>query len=58
MGYNWKEDSIEYVIGLKNEIIKNKNCTIQLPKNWLDNDILMIKNNRDGSLKYEMEMLF
>lgn len=31
LGYGWTEDSIEYAIGLKDDIIDDYNCEIQLP---------------------------
>lgn len=29
-GYNWVDDSIEYVIGLKDGVIQGANCTVNL----------------------------
>ena len=35
LGYNWTEKTIEYVIGLKQGIIDNANCSVELPdENW------------------------
>ena len=35
IGYHWTEDSIEYAIGLKEDMIEDYNCSIVLPiKNW------------------------
>lgn len=64
LGYNWTDNSIEYVIGLKNGTINNKNIDIELPdKGWT-----IVKGNtdnlskiyediyKDGLLKYEIEM--
>ena len=31
LGYNWTADSIEYVIGLKEGIIPEANCSVDLP---------------------------
>ena len=66
LGYNWTKDSIEYVIGLKNGIIDNSNCDVELPKDgWTivkgDTDNLPIiykEIYKDGPLKYEIEMFF
>lgn len=66
LGYNWTKDSIEYVIGLKNGIIDNDNCNIDLPKDgWTivrgnTNELSKIYEGiyKDGPLKYEIEMFF
>jgi len=63
LGYNWTEDTIEYVIGLKEGIIEGANCTVDLPdEGWIDYkgntaDLQEIyrKIYEDGSLKYEIE---
>jgi len=66
MGYNWTNDTIEYAIGLKNGIIENANCDIDLPEDgWTiikgDTNSLSLlyeKIYKDGLLKYEIEMFF
>ena len=66
LGYNWTENSIEYVIGLKNGTIENANCNILLPeKGWNiikghTDDLESIYNKIyvNGLLKYELEMFF
>ena len=58
------DDSIEYVIGLKEGIIDNKNIDIDLPETGWNivkgntNDLSKIYEDiyKDGSLKYEIEM--
>lgn len=64
LGYHWTADSIEYVIGLKEGIIENSNCTVELPDTgWItvkgktsDLSSLYDKIYMDGNLKYEIEM--
>ncbi|MEE3342556.1 MAG: hypothetical protein VZS44_00515 [Bacilli bacterium] len=64
LGYNWTNDSIEYVIGLKDGIIADKNIDIDLPdEGWIivkgsTNDLSKIYEDiyKDGPLKYEIEM--
>ena len=66
LGYNWTEDSIEYVIGLKNGFIDNANCDVELPNDgWSivigdTNKLPLIykKIYEGGPLKYEIEMFF
>ncbi len=31
LGYNWAQNTIEYAIGLKDGVIENANCTVELP---------------------------
>lgn len=31
LGYNWTDDSIEYIIGLKSGVIKGADCFVELP---------------------------
>lgn len=50
LGYNWTNDSIEYVIGLKDGVIDNQNCIINLPEEgW----IIVTGNTNDLSKLYE-----
>lgn len=64
LGYHWTSNSIEYVIGLKEGIIANKNVDIDLPNTgWIivkgDTDNLSKiyeEIYKDGPLKYEIEM--
>lgn len=64
LGYNWNNDSIEYVIGLKNGTINNANFEIELPKDgWTivkgnTNDLSIIYERiyKNGPLLYEIEM--
>ena len=36
LGYNWTDNSIEYVIGLKDGIIDQANCEVELPDDdWI-----------------------
>ena len=63
LGYNWTNDSIEYVIGLKDGVIDNQNCIIDLPEegwsivNGNTNELAKIYEDiyKDGILKYEIE---
>ena len=63
LGYNWTESSIEYVIGLKEGIIKGCNCAAELPDTgWITfrgktENLSQIYNEiyKDGSLTYEIE---
>lgn len=62
LGFNWKDNSIEYAIGLKEGLIAAANFEIDLPDKWdsvygrtekladIYNDIY-----RDGALLYEIE---
>lgn len=34
LGYNWTDSAIEYVIALKDGLIDNADCTVELPDNW------------------------
>ena len=64
LGYNWTDDTIEYVIGLKKGVIDNQNCIINLPDegwsivNGNTNELAKIYEDiyKDGILKYEIEM--
>ena len=63
LGYKWTNNTIEYAIGLKEGIIPNANCDINLPdSNWTivkgDTDRLPLIYNeiyKNGPLKYEIE---
>lgn len=66
LGCNWSEDSIEYIIGLKNGTISKANFITTLP----DNNWIIIKGRIEdlssiyeqiyskGPIKYEIEMLY
>lgn len=64
LGYNWTEDSIEYVIGLKEGEIENANCTVILPdEGWVtvqgkttDLEHIYDKIWSEGALRYEIEI--
>ena len=64
LGYNWTEKTIEYVIGLKQGIIDNANCSVELPdENWScisgktsELGAIYDKIYADGRLTYEIEM--
>lgn len=64
LGYNWDNDSIEYVIGLKKGTIDNANFEIELPqdgwtilKGQIDDLPLMYEEiYKDGPLSYEIEL--
>ena len=65
LGYNWTDNTIEYVIGLKEGTI-DKSINVNLP----DDGWTIVKGNtddlskiyeeiyKDGPLKYEIEMFF
>ena len=63
LGYNWTENTIEYVIGLKHGDIEGANCTVELPDtgwvkvNGKTSDLPQIyqKIYLDGNLKFEIE---
>ena len=63
LGYNWKENSMEYVIGLKDGIIDQANCTAELPDSgWItvrgktaELSRIYDRIYEDGSLTYEIE---
>lgn len=63
LGYNWTADSIEYVIGLKVGIIRDANCSVELPDSgWIVVEgrtsklsELYEKIYQDGVLLYEIE---
>ena len=63
LGYNWTENSIEYVIGLKEGVIDQANCKVELPDDgWITvcgktAELSQIYNRiyEDGSLTYEIE---
>ena len=64
LGYNWTDASIEYVIGLKEGIIKGCNCAVDLPETgWKTvrgktENLSQIYDAvyKDGKLTYEIEM--
>ncbi len=64
LGYNWTEKTMEYVIGLKQGIIDNANCSVELPDdNWScvsgktsELGAIYDKIYADGKLTYEIEM--
>lgn len=64
LGYNWTENTIEYVIGLKDGEISGVNCRVDLPgQKWTtvqgktdDLGRIYDKIYQDGSLTYEIEM--
>lgn len=63
LGYNWTENTIEYVIGLKEGVIEGSNCAVILP----DDGWITVKGRTEqlsqiyddiyqaGCLKYEIE---
>lgn len=63
LGYNWTENSIEYVIGLKEGEIACANCSVFLPEEgWVtvtgktsNLAELYEKIYSDGNLQYEIE---
>lgn len=63
LGYNWTENSIEYVIGLKDGTVDRANCEVELPDGgWTTvcgktAELGEIYNRiyEDGSLTYEIE---
>lgn len=63
LGYHWTENSIEYVIGLKEGEIEQANCSVTLPdKGWLTIQGKTSNLRRlyeqiylNGALKYEIE---
>ncbi len=63
LGYNWTEDTIEYVIGLKQGDIEGANISVTLPDNgWVcvkgrTSELSSIYDRiyKDGRLKYEIE---
>ena len=63
LGYNWTNNSIEYVIGLKEGVIDQADCVVELPDNgWVTVcgktvDLAQIYSRiyADGSLTYEIE---
>ena len=63
LGYNWTDNSIKYVIGLKDGIIDQANCEVELPDDdWITvcgktAELSRIYNRiyEDGSLTYEIE---
>ena len=64
LGYNWTEDSIEYVIGLIVGEIEEFNITVSLPDHGWEcisgrtEELAEIYGSiyKDGPLKYEIEM--
>ncbi len=63
LGYNWTDNSIEYVIGLKNGEIEGTNIAVELPDDgWIiatgklaDLSDLYDEIYEQGKLKYEIE---
>ncbi len=63
LGYNWTENTIEYVIGLKEGVIEGGNCAVELPDSgWktvrekTENlSLIYAAIYKDGSLAYEIE---
>ena len=63
LGYNWTENTIEYVIGLKEGVIGQANCRVELPDDgWVtvcgrtaDLGSIYSRIYEDGSLTYEIE---
>ena len=63
LGYNWTDNSIEYVIGLKDGIIDQANCEISLPDDgWTtvcgktaELGQIYSRIYADGRLTYEIE---
>ena len=63
LGYNWTENTMEYVIGLKQGIIEGANCSVRIPDmGWSlvegrTDQLAQIyeKIYQEGSLKYEIE---
>lgn len=62
LGCNWTENSIEYVIALKDGIIADANYEIELPDEWIatsgkTEELSMIYDEiyKDGPLLYEIE---
>ena len=66
LGYSWKNNTIEYAIGLKHGIIENSNININLPddkwetiKGDTENlSLIYAKIYKDGPLKYEIETFY
>ena len=64
LGYNWTDDSIEYVIGLKEGTIDGADRSVELPdEGWVSvkgrtDDLKQIYDEiyKDGSLRYEIEI--
>lgn len=66
LGYNWKDNSISYAIGLKNGCIEGYNVSIELP----DNGWVMVEDKTDnlkqiyddiyiyGVLQFEIETFY
>lgn len=62
LGCNWGENSIEYVMALKDGIIDGANYEIKIPDEWVEvhgrtDDLGMIYDRiyQDGPLLYEIE---
>lgn len=62
LGCNWTEESIEYVMALKDGIIEEANYEIDLPEDWTvvkgkTNSLSKIYDEiyKDGALLYEIE---
>ena len=63
LGINWRNNKMDYVIGLKNDVIPNANYEVELPdEGWIKvigrtDDLKQIYDviYQDGALKYEIE---
>ena len=63
LGYNWTDNTIEYVIGLKDGVIEESNCVVTLPdEGWITvrgktDQLSRIYDEiyKEGCLKYEIE---
>lgn len=66
LGYNWKDNSISYAIGLKNGCIEGYNVSIDLPDNgWASvegktDNLKQIYDElyKDGVLQFEIETFY
>ena len=64
LGYNWTEDTIEYVIGLRDGVISGADCNVRLPDSgWKyvsgkteDLGNMYTDIYCDGALTFEIEM--
>ena len=64
LGYHWSDDSIEYVIGLKDGVIDGTNCEVSLPDEGWQTVCGKTKNlgelyseiYKEDVLQYEIEM--
>lgn len=63
LGINWRNNKMDYVIGLKNDVIPNANYEVELPdEGWIKfigrtDDLKQIYDviYQDGPFKYEIE---